>query len=467
MRQKMVLILSLFLSIGVGINISASQNKESKSRFEYLELFNKVLFMIESQYYREIDMKKLVYGAIKGMMETLDPHSNFLPEEMFDKMQNDTSGEFGGLGMEVTQKDGVIYIKTVFVDTPAFRHGLKSGDKIVEVEHESTIGYSLDELVKKMKGKPNTKINIGIVRVGVSGIKYFDIGRDVIKVDPGKFSLVEQEYAFIKLYQFQKGSGKFIRNSLKKLKKEVTKKNKKGRLKGIILDLRSNPGGLLDEAVEVASIFLKSGIVVSTEGRDNSKKDIRRVTSKGEKELELPLGVLISSSSASASEIVAGALQDHQRGIIMGERSFGKGSVQSVVKIDEKNGVKLTIAQYMTPNKRKIQALGIVPDIKLHGPSYGPQHNLERGNPIREIDLRNHLNATIETEEEKKLRVEKEKENRIKRIKLIEAKKNREKKKREKEILFPEYNPNKDNQVLEAVNYLKSFDVYKSFIRMN
>ena len=401
-----------------------AKDSNGKSRFEKLELFNKVLYLIESQYYRPVDTEKLIEGAIKGMMNTLDPHSTFLDEKVFSKMQEDTQGEFGGLGIEVSQKDGVLVVITPIDDTPAFKAGIKAGDKIVEINHESTLGLTLEEAVDKMRGKPGSKITVGVSREGVEGIKRFDLKRKAIKISAVKHEILEDNYAYVRLTQFQKDAGSGIAKALK----QMEKKTKNG-IKGIVLDLRSNPGGLLDEAVNVSSVFLRDGIVVSTESRDPKQKDIRYVKKTGFKELKKPLAVLINGASASASEIVAGALQDHKRAIVMGSQSFGKGSVQSIAKIDDKQGVKLTIAQYMTPKDRKIQAVGIKPDIFIseYEGAWISEHEKE-SRYVREADLRNHLTATIETKEEKARRLKKEKEQRQKRIAKIKAMREKEKK---------------------------------------
>jgi len=434
------------------MSFSASAVKES--RFKELELLNSALYLIESQYYRPVDTKKLIEGAIKGMMDTLDPHSVYLNEEFFKKMQNDTNGEFGGLGIEVTQKDGVIYVVTPIDDTPAYRAGVKAADKIVEINHDSILGYTLDEAIDKMKGKEGSKIHLGIMRAGEKGIKHFELKREKIIVKPVKAFLVADNYAFVRLTQFQRRSAKEINKALKKLEKDA-----KGGLKGIILDLRSNPGGLLDEAVKVSSLFLDQGIVVSTESRDPNQKNIHYVIKSMDKYLNLPLVLLVNGSSASASEIVAGAIQDHKRGIIMGTQTFGKGSVQSVMSLDKKsqNGLKLTIAQYMTPKNRKIQALGITPDIFVEEVSEDwYEENIKNTNYIREKDLRNHLTATTETNEEKRMRLIEEKKERAQRAEKI---KNREKKK--KKDLFTKYDPNHDYQVSQAIKVLKTYAFIK------
>ena len=418
-----------------------------KSRFEKLEMISKVLYLIESQYYRDVEMEKLIHGAVRGMMATLDPHSSFLNKTMLKKMQEDTKGEFGGLGIEVSQKNGFLTIITPIDDTPAFKAGLLPGDRIVEINHESTIGISLEEAVERMKGPVRTKVSLGIIRGDEEKIREFVIKRENIRIRPVKSSLIDKNFMYLRLTQFQQRAAKEIEKAMKKLKR---KSKKHGGVKGMVFDLRFNPGGLLDEAVEVASLFLKEGIVVSTEGRDPKNRDIRYVRKTGFKELKIPMVVLINHASASASEIVAGALQDSDRAIIMGSKSFGKGSVQSVAQIDDENGIKLTIAQYMTPTGRKIQTMGIEPDIKLDQLDENWISRKKRYF-VREQDLKNHLSATIETKEEKKMREKRIKEERKRRMKEMKKKTKPVRKK----------DPGNDFQVVQAVNYLKSFEVFK------
>lgn len=466
--RRPVLIAAMFLALSFN-SYSAKEKAPSendaiakeKSRFEKLELFNKVLYLIESQYYRPVDTEKLIQGAIRGMMNALDPHSAFLDQQVFAKMQEDTKGEFGGLGIEVTQKDGMLIVITPIEDSPAFQAGVKAGDKIVEINHEPTIGLTLDEAVDKMRGKTGEKITIGVSREGLEGIKQFELTRKIIKIDAVKEELVANQYSYIRLAQFQQNSGEQVSDAIKKHRKAS---EKHGGLKGIVFDLRANPGGLLDEAVNVSSIFLKDGIVVSTEGRDPKQKEIRYVKKTGHKELEIPLVVLINGASASASEIVAGALQDSKRGIIMGSTSFGKGSVQNLIKIDDSQGVKLTIAQYMTPSNKKIQAIGIVPDVELDEfDSSWAESNKREGRYLREVDLRNHLTATIETEEEKKVREKREYEDRRKRIEEIRKSRGKKGKSATAEAADESkpIPPSEDYQVLQAINYIKTIDIYE------
>ena len=434
-------------------SISSEVNK--LSRFEKLELFNKVLYLVESQYYRPVDSEKLIEGAIKGMMNTLDPHSAYLGRDIFSKVQEETKGEFGGLGIEVTQKDGMIIIITPIEDTPAFKVGLKSGDRIVEINHESTIGLNLDQVVERMRGAPKSKIIIGVIRDGADGVKRFTIVREIIKIKPVKSYVLDQHYICIRLTQFQKNSSNMIEKALVRLTKNSVK-NKK--LKGIILDLRANPGGLLEEAINLSSLFLKEGLVVMIEGKDIKNREKRYVKKGGFKNLDTPIVLLINGASASASEIVAGALQDQKRAVLMGSRTFGKGSVQTVAKIDDEKGVKLTIAQYMTPSGRKIQAIGIDPDVFVEQLDNAWRGMAKKGSFVREKDLRNHLTAAIETEAEKAEREEREKLERVERIKKLNIKKRIKKIKKEskkKDFVYRKYNPQDDFQVMQALNFLK------------
>ncbi len=454
-----ICLLSSFILASFPQVLAASESKPApntaahRSRFEQLELFNKVLYLIENQYYRSVSTEKLVEGALKGMMETLDPHTSFLNEQYFKKMQSDTSGEFGGLGIEVTQRDGMILVISPIDDSPAFRAGIRPRDRIVEINNVSIVGQGLDEVIERMRGKNGDTIQLGIVREGSEKIRSFNLKRETIKVNPVKSEMLEGRIAYIRLTQFQKRAAQAVEDSLKALKAKAAKE---GGLVGIILDLRSNPGGLLDQAVDVSSIFLKEGIVVSTEARDPQNKDIRYVKKQGYKDLETPLIVLINGASASASEIVAGAIQDFERGPIMGLQSFGKGSVQTVAQLDGKVGVKLTIAQYLTPKGRRIQGVGIVPDIQVDDLDYQAFVQAKRVDRyVRERDLRNHLTATIESAEEKKLREEWDRQDRANK-REEQKKKAGQPKKNDEEDVFTPYAPSQDYQVQQASQLLKT-----------
>jgi carboxyl-terminal processing protease len=445
--MKILLFMLIVFLSQVVFSIEGKEKSKDELRFQKLDQFNKILFLIENNYYREIDFDKLIEGAMKGMMSTLDPHSAYLGKENFEKMEEETEGEFGGLGIEVTQKDGVMVVITPMEDTPAYDAGIKTGDKIIEINNENVVGLSLEDAVKKMRGKENSKITIGILREGQEKLTRITITRRVIRVKPVKFEILQDNYLYLRLVQFQKKSYQAVAETLEKFQKELSKK---GGLNGVILDLRANPGGLLEEAIDISSIFLHDGVVVSIESRDPKNRDVRFVKKTGFKDLKTPLVVLIDGSSASASEIVAGALRDHQRAILMGTRTFGKGSVQTVSKIDEQNGLKLTIAQYMTPNGKKIQAIGINPDVELNVLSDNYSKLSKEVNYVREADLKGHLDAVIESEEEKKLRLEEQKK--------VAAESMRKMKKGKDEKV---YDPMEDYQVIQALNYLKANKIFK------
>ena len=448
-------------------DLASSSDKKSgksssyQSKYEHLDLFSKVLDIVETQYYRKVDMEKLMEGAIQGMLQSLDPHSSYLNTKSLKKVRSETAGEFGGLGIEVVSKDGIIVVLTAFEETPAFQAGIARGDKIIEIEDESIIGITLDEAVEKMRGKPGSKIRIGIIKKGKERMESLSLKREVIKIKPVKSALLQDHFAYIRLTQFQAGSADYIRKHLNKIKRQSG-----NTIKGIILDLRSNPGGLLGEAVRVSSIFLEKGVVVLTEARNTEKKEVRTVIPRKDKDIETPLVVLINGASASASEIVAGALKDHRRGIIMGSRSFGKGSVQTILDVAKGKGVKLTIQQYLTPKGFRIQAVGIEPDVKIaeFDSSWLSKMNKDP-HYIREQDLRNHLSAAVETTEEKKSRETREKEQRKARREKIKQNtlKGKERGPETKENLPRFLDPKKDYQVYAAIQYIKSFDFYRRF----
>ena len=398
-----------------------------------LELFNKILYLIENQYYQNVDSKILIESAIKGMMSALDPHSSYLNKDLFKKMENDTKGEYEGIGIELTIKNNSILIVTVVEDTPAYKAGLRAGDQIIEINDKSVIGHSLDTVVNRMKGKNGEIIKLSVLRGSKKGKNDFNVKREVIKIRAVKSQIIEKNYLVLRITQFQKKVANLMDDAIEKAKKD-TKKD--GGIRGIVLDLRGNPGGLLDQAVEVSSRFLESGEVVSTENRDGKIIEVKYVTKSSIKDTTTPMIVLINGSSASASEIVAGALQDHKRALVMGETSFGKGSVQSLLQIDSENAVKLTIAQYLTPLKRKIQAIGITPDIRINEIDIKAlQSEKKSGKVLREKDLDKHLKGTNETEDSENEEVKPVKDG---------------------------LNPlEEDYQLLQVLNYLKTMDILK------
>jgi len=347
-----------------------------------LRTFAEVLERIKTAYVEPIDDKTLFENAIKGMLSNLDPHSSYLEPDAFRDLQESTSGEFGGLGIEVGLEDGILQVIAPIDDSPASAAGLEAQDLIIKIDDQPTKGLSLMESVEKMRGKPGTSIRLTIVR---EGRKPFDVTlkRAVIKNRSVKSQLLENDYGFLRISQFQVNTGDEVEKALARLKKE----NKGQPLKGLILDLRNNPGGVLQAAVEVTDHFLSSGLIVYTKGR-LANAELRFSANAKNASEGVPLVVLINGGSASASEIVAGALQDHKRGIVMGTDSFGKGSVQTVLPLNNDRALKLTTALYYTPKGRSIQAQGIVPDILVERAKLS-QEDSSMG--IKEADLVGHL----------------------------------------------------------------------------
>ncbi len=325
--------------------------------FEQLELFADVLARVRSQYVVEVDDSELIEDAMNGMLQALDPHSSYISPESFKDLRANNKGEYGGLGMEVTMEDGFVKVIAPIDDTPAKRAGVKAGDFITEIEGKSLLGSTLAEAVEQMRGKPGEPINITIVREGEDPL-YLDITREVIKRQTVKFEL-KDGYGYARIAQFNEKAADGLRNAISKLQVENG-----GRLPGMILDLRGNPGGLLTQSVEVSSVFLDGGEVVSTRGRRADDVNVYNAE-KGQMAKNVPLIVLVDGASASASEIVAGAIQDKGRGLVMGMTTFGKGSVQDVIPLrgGRDGALKITTQRYYTPNGRSIQASGITPDI--------------------------------------------------------------------------------------------------------
>src|SRR4051812_19918059 len=360
-------------------------------RYENIELFQKVLHFVENNYVDPVKNKDLVYGAIKGMLETLDPHSNFLPPDVFKDMKIDTSGKFGGIGIEIGMKDNVLTVISPIEDTPAWKAGLKPNDRIVKINNESTKGMNLTEAVSKMRGKKGTDVTLAIYREGFEKIKDIIVTRDIIKIQSVKQEILEPQFGYVGLSSFNESAAADVKKAIEKIEA-------KGKLRGLVFDMRMNPGGLLDQAVEVSSLFVDDGVVVSTIGRNKDQKEVKYAR-KGVARKDFPVAILVNSSTASAAEIVAGALQDHKRAIIMGQPTFGKGSVQTVIELGQDIGLKLTIARYYTPSGRSIQEKGVQPDIVLE--DFDPKLLAEarrKGEAFREKDLKGHM---VNTDEDK------------------------------------------------------------------
>ncbi|RYE07561.1 MAG: PDZ domain-containing protein [Hyphomicrobiales bacterium] len=330
--------------------------------YQDLSFFGEVFDRIRREYVDAPDEQTLLRAAINGMLTSLDPHSGYLDPKMFEDVQEDTSGQFGGLGIEVTMEEGIIKVVSPIDDTPAQRAGVLANDYIVELDGKTVQGMSLDDAVKLMRGPIGSKIKITVVREGATEPLYFELARDVIATRVARYSM-EGDVALIRLARFTEQAYPGIQKAIK----DIYEERKGVAPKGIILDLRNNPGGLVDQAVYVTDAFLKQGAVVLTRGRDSeeSTRYDARPDDLDAKIADVPLIVLINGGSASAAEIVAGALQDHKRATLVGTRSFGKGSVQSIIHLGANGGIRLTTARYYTPNNRSIQAAGITPDIVI------------------------------------------------------------------------------------------------------
>ena len=349
-----------------------------------LRTLAEVFGRVKKDYVEEVDDKTLLESAIRGMLADLDPHSAYLDQESFKELQVGTSGEFGGLGIEVGMEDGFVKVVSPIDDTPAERAGVKSGDLIVRLDDEPVKGKTLSDAVDIMRGKPGTDITLTIVREGADKPIKITITRDVIKVKSVKNRLLEDGFGYLRITQFQSKTGDYLADAIAALRKES-----KVELKGLVLDLRNNPGGVLNAAVAVSDAFLSQGLIVYTEGREDSSKMSFNAT-PGDISNGVPVVVLVNQGSASASEIVAGALQDHHRALIVGSQTFGKGSVQTILPLPNGNAVKLTTARYYTPSGRSIQAEGITPDIKLESLKVAA-NAAPQVKPLKEADLSGHL----------------------------------------------------------------------------
>jgi carboxyl-terminal processing protease len=426
MKKRIVLLLIIAsFAIGLtvrGISFAEKQQEQQKQKaddlYKELELFSDAVSIIRADYVEEKKSKDLIYGALKGMLSSLDPYSQFMDPDTYNEMKVETEGEFGGIGIEITMKDDLLTIISPIDDTPAFKAGLKANDKIVKIDGAIVKDITLVEAVKKLRGKPGTDVNLIILRETDKKLMEFTITRAIIKIASiKKAEMLEPGIGYVRLSEFQENSPKDLSDALKKLEAE--------NIKGLVLDLRNNPGGLLDVAVDVAGKFLEEGkVVVTTKGRVENQNFEFKSKNKNN-HLQYPMIVLINGGSASASEIVAGALQDHKRALLIGTKSFGKGSVQTVMPMSDGSAVRLTTSKYFTPSGRSIHGLGIVPDIIVEYEEKSPKD--------KEVDKETAL-------------IEKLMENKEK---TTEEKAFDEKKKKDL-----------DNQVLRAVDVLKGIIIY-------
>ena len=440
-RYILVLFLGMFVGAALILDMGVLAEREPRKEalaplpLDELRAFTEVFSRIKADYVEPVEDKKLLQDAVQGMLSGLDPHSSYLDSESFRDMRVETEGQFGGLGIEVTMENGFVKVVSPIEDTPAARAGVKPGDLIIRLDDKAVKGMTLTEAVRVMRGKPGSDIVLTIVREGATKPLKLTLTRAVIKIQSVKSRLLEPGFGYVRITQFQAGTDKGLADVIKKLGDE----NKEA-LRGIVLDLRNNPGGVLNAAVGVSDTFLDKGLIVYTEGRVADSK-MKLTATPGDALNGAPIVVLINGGSASASEIVAGALQDHKRAVIMGTKSFGKGSVQTIVPVSNGAALKITTARYYTPNGRSIQASGIVPDILTEEARITKSEASDR---LREADLARHL----ENGEE----IAKPKEESKKEEKKDDKKKNESGKSPATE----------DYQLQEALNLLKGISFFQA-----
>lgn len=430
--MKKWLVLVGFVFVASQVVTHSEFRSYADDKYKDLQVFAKVLNLIQRYYVEDVDAAKLIQGGIKGMLSELDPHTNYLPPDIFKEFQQETSGEFGGIGIEIGVQEEVLTIISPIEDTPAFKAGLQAGDKIVTINGDATKGLSLVEAAQKMKGKEGQVINLGIMRKDFEKPKIFEVRRGKVRLRSVKATDLLEGYLYIRITSFIENT----HSDFKKIRAEHVKKH--GSIKGLIIDVRNNPGGLLEQAVKMADEFVDEGVIVSTMGRKKEDKEV--IFAKADPNVpkeSFPIIVVVNEYSASASEILAGALQDNHRALVLGQRSFGKGSVQSVVKLGDGAGLKLTVARYYTPNGTEIQAEGIKPDIKVD--EIDPEayeKALVKKNVRRESDINRHLKG-------KKERLS------VKEVPKVGTLTGRD------DLL------EKDFQIAQAFNYLKASRVFK------
>jgi len=418
-RRVAVVLILIFIVFGIYSFVSSSQEKKKKDDlYRQVELFSDTLAIIQTEYVDDVQPRNLIYGALKGMLSSLDPHSQFLDPDAYNELKVDTEGKFGGLGIEITVKDGLLTIVTPIEDTPAWKAGLKTNDRIVKINNELTRDMTITDAVKKLRGKAGEAVNITILRESEKKILEFKIVRDIIKINNIKEAkILEDSIGYIRLIEFRENTSKDMDMALENLKKQG--------MNALIVDLRNNPGGLLDSAVKVTGKFIdKDKLIVYTKGR-RPNQNMEFISLGSHPIVDVPMVVLINEGSASGSEIMAGALQDHKRAIILGTKSFGKGSVQTVIPLSDGSALRLTTSRYFTPSGKQIHGKGIMPDIIV-----------EEGR----IELAAALESKTQKPEEIFEQIEK-------------------KEKPEKEEEAKEYSA--DNQLMRAVDVLKAIRIYK------
>lgn len=465
-HKKRLLKISLFSLMMLGLIFITGNSKDAKAdtdeMYRNIEVFTEVLRLVEDNYVESKDAQELIYGAIKGMMESLDPHSTFMTKEEHNDLMTETKGSFTGVGMEITVKDKVLTVVSPIEDTPAYNAGIKSNDKIIRIDDKATFDMTSDDAVKLIRGPKGSVVKITISRDGIDKPLVFNITRDIIPLRSVRSFPLDYGIGYVRISTFQGNTADELEKALDELEREM-------KLKGLILDLRSNPGGLLTQAVRVSNEFLDSGIIVSTRGRSEEQNMVESAQKNG-KSRTYPLIVVVNEGSASASEIVAGALQDNKRALILGTRTFGKGSVQTILPLSDGSGLRLTTARYYTPSGKSIQVDGITPDIEM---KYSPVEEEEEEEVLpfmREGDLEGHMENELvkvpmdisvvrpDLQSLKVHTVEELGEILPDVTKEGQSPADNDKETNERDTIFRE-RLKRDNQILQAVQILKSWDV--------
>jgi len=401
-----------------------------RNTYKNLKIFTEVIDMVEKNYVEPVEGEKLMQGAINGVMKSLDPHSSFMTAEMYKELEVETRGSFGGIGIEITILKDVLTVVSPIEDTPAYKAGIKAGDQIIRIEGQSTKDILITEAVKKLRGPKDTPVTITIFREGMDKPKDVVITRSVIQIKSVRFRIYNEHIGYLRIAAFQERTGEDVKKAVRDLEAKARP------LRGIVIDLRNNPGGLLNQSVEVSDVFLKKGVIVSTRGRSKGMAS-KAIARNDNDEPTCPIVVLVNEGSASAAEIVAGALQDNGRAVILGTQTFGKGSVQTVIPLENGAAVKLTTARYYTPNGRSIQAEGITPDIVVKLARRVEEKETADDPLIREKDLQGHIKSPGENSDAKTA----------------------ETTKREMSDLV------RDNQLKNAIDILKSWDILKKTLK--
>ena len=422
---KRAVILSVFLSLLIlGPYGDSRVSAIDRTTYKGLKTFSEVLEMVDKNYVEPVETDKLLQGAINGMNKSLDPHSSFMTAEMYKELEVETRGSFGGIGIEITLLKDVLTVVSPIEDTPAYNAGVKAGDQIIRINGKSTKDITVLDAVKQLRGPKDTKVTITILREGMAKPKDIELIRSIISIKSVKSKVFDDHIGYIRISAFQERTG----DDLKKILREIESKTHP--LKGIVLDMRNNPGGLLHQSVEVSDAFLKSGSIVSTRGRAKSMESQTAAKDNGD-EPTCPMVVLVNEGTASAAEIVSGALQDNGRAVIIGTQTFGKGSVQTIIPLEDGAALKLTTARYYTPKGRSIQAEGITPDIVVKRTRPADEKEDADNAQVREKDLKGHIKSPKEND-----------------ARMLEARKD-------------EDHIDQDNQLKNAIDILKSWDILK------